>query len=240
MEPKPNDWPSILSLGKINKIAVGADSHVSHIVNPKKDIDVVVKEYDRIEFNSIDPKYAEEVLKQYYADTQKVKEMIEKNPNPLNQKIVIANENFSLDYRIVPQGSLLLERTKIVDVGDENYANIKRRQRKIKMSLGQKFFKGLDLQSLIENGNIREKRRAIDTQQIFLDNPKICIKLQKMVNMIFHYFSKKLNVYLAFDPVNVKPFLDKEGGKITVIITDLASNLKSYYESSPKFKKSEK
>jgi hypothetical protein len=48
---------------------------------------------------------------------------------------------------------------------------------------------------------------------------------------IFSYLSSQIDVNLGFSSINVKPFLDKENKKITIVITDLAGGLQSYYES---------
>ena len=216
MDKAPNGWNLVKKIGKITELGSGADSEVSRVSNHEKNVDLVIKEYGRLESGPNHPQNAEEILKEYYSDTEKARKLTEKNPNPLNQSIRIGNEEIFLNYEIESQGLLMLENESVNETPK-------------KMSLGQRFIGGFNFSLLMERESA-ESKLVPDSQQVFINNPRLCRELHKMVLEFFVHLQKTLSVHFIYNPMNVKPFFDEKEKRVRIVITDLASNLRSYYE----------
>ncbi|KKP87406.1 MAG: hypothetical protein UR90_C0006G0009 [Parcubacteria group bacterium GW2011_GWC1_35_8] len=244
MKESPNHFNPIKKLGNVNQISLGADSRVFRVVNPKEDVDIVAKEYSEIK---IKPEVVKEIIEQYYADTERAKKITNEQPNPLNQRVKIEDKIYSLEYRITSQGTIILNIPMVSNQSTRMWEIMhgipkkKKHQEKIenKTSLGQEFIDGYDLNLLMNyEGEFQSLPKGItDAQEPFLERKELGKVLCSMIEEFFSYLSKILNINLSFDSINIKPFLDKRNGKITLIITDLASSLEDYYKNSPKFKK---
>ena len=236
MEEK-NDWSFLKKIGKPKLIDSGADSRGFSVTSNENDeVKFVAKLYDRINFNSIEPTKAKEVLRQYYADTEEATQILEAEPNPLNQYIVINNETFPLEYVVIPQGAVMLEKNTKVSYHTKKGGFVQDEKRRVKALVGQKFINGANLGFLMDGEKIEPKGSAAETQRVFINNDKLCDELDNAVKELFPYLSKKLNVKFTYNSLNVKPFIDEKAKKVILVITDLAANLKIYYEQSDKFR----
>jgi hypothetical protein len=199
----------------------------------------VIKEYDGFELNMLDPEQIEEVLKQYFADTEEAKKKLEENSNPLNQTVEINGGTYALQYKIIPQGALMLEREKRIKKPFTIRDGIPAPERtgKVKILVGQQFIEGLNLSRFRNFDFVRGKQAK--EQLIFEDDLKSSLKiyekLSEKIMEFFSYLNKLFNSNFSFNPVNVKPFCDEKNKKITIVITDLSASLKDYYNASPKF-----
>ena len=117
MEEGKDDWDLLKKVRKVEPIDEGLDSAVFSVSSENDNgAKTIAKMYDRYRFNTIDPRHREEVLKQYYADTEEAKKFLEENPNPRNQSVEINGEIFPLHYQAVSQGSLMLEGAKAANL----------------------------------------------------------------------------------------------------------------------------
>lgn len=170
-------------------------------------------------------------MNQYYIDTEMATLMFKENPNPKEQSIKIDGEEYNLEYIIVPQGKMILEKEIKVDYLKERDV-IRTENKLVKASVGQKLINGLNMALLLNN----ETKISLDkTQAIFLKNDKLYNYLRDRIKEVFSYLSDSLKADFKFSAVNVKPFFDRENKKVTLVITDLARSLGSYYRNSPKF-----
>ncbi len=216
-------------VGKLNPIAEGWDSVVHSLTRPdNSDPSSVVKLYSESNFQTINPKDRRKVLEEYYTDTLKAMSILEKNPNPLSQSIQINGRKFSLKYKIIPQGKVLLE-----EAGEDRGA-IDNKVLALKASFGQKFVAGLNLSYIRRHVGIDDD--DFDKRQSFISGDSLlCSEIEDEAKRLFEYLSRELGVSFGFANVNIKPFLEEESGELLIVITDLAASLFKYYDESPKF-----
>ena len=107
---KSSDFENLHQFGQLNEVGKGIDSVVHRFRT--SDHDMMIKEYSKFVMRFGEP-LTKDVLSSYYADTERAQSLIEKNHNPLNQKITIKDRNCDLNYIVVSQGGVLLEGEKI-------------------------------------------------------------------------------------------------------------------------------
>ncbi len=212
---------------EVKPIDEGGDSTVYSIKNTETgEIESVAKNYDNFDLMGPgDPKVVEEVLRQYYLDTEKAKKMLEENPNPLNQSIEIGNTKYDLRYKIISQGEIILEQEKKNEFTKEKEI--------IKSSVGQEYVGGLNLHVLIE---YPKGSTTIEEQKIFVKDYKLYQKLTEIIKKLFSYLSQNIGANFIYGAMNIKPFINEKDKTITFIITDLAASLSAYHKSNSKHK----
>ncbi len=230
-----NEWELIHKIGKANFIDQGDDSSVLSI-ETKNGTKFTVKEYDRPRF-IVPPKYHERILKEYYGDTQKAANILKANPNPLNQFIQVGDKLLPLEYKIIPQGGMLLSRTKEITPYSDGLSG-ETKEGLYKTSIGQEFIEGLTLSSLKKGrkpGTYREAL-AFHKQEGLEENSVILSRIENYTISLFAYLSKEVDSYLTYSPINIKPFIDdQEKEVVLVLITDLASSFSNYYLKTSRF-----
>ncbi len=224
---RTTDMKVLDSLGKREHLDMGADSVVFR-VRGDREVDAVLKVYNGKHIkpkDAIHPKNLAEVLKGYYDDTEKAKEITDVNPNPLNQSVQIENEKYELAYEVVSQGSILFNGTSLVGGKSERTIEV----------FGQRYVDGYNLKLLRMLGQYSNPEvgtdarisniRKDETQAIFVGNVKLCAKLFDLINALFLYLKTSTRSPFDFDDLNVKPFIDRKTKKITIVITDLVADL---------------
>ncbi len=200
-------------------LGIGVDSYVYSIQGSGKPM--ILKRYLGVATDRWKPN--KQTLEQYYSDTEKAKNLLEKNPNPLKQFVIIYGERYYLKYEIISQGGIILKNTgQHIDTGD------------VWESLGQKFVSGLNLADLkpkIYSPIIRGKKAAPDPQQVFFqNNVELLEKIAQNTKSLFHYLQNETSIPFSYANVNVKPFIDQGKKTIIITITDLVAELKPYTE----------
>ncbi len=231
-----NEWDLIHKIGKVDPhIAHGDDSSVSSVKN-EDGFKVAVKEYNNPKFNWIRKEHQEAVLKEYYRDTDKAAEILKSNPNPLNQMIHVGEEEWPIEYKIVPQGAIMLEQSKNDLLYKDGAFRVE--EKKSKALVGQEFIEGLHLRALKnkDHPSSWETSAALQRQEMLWGNSEQCLQIENRTLTLFSHLSKTLSSHFTYSPINIKPFVDNENKKIVLIITDLASNLRDYYEKTLRFK----
>lgn len=194
----------------------GEDSYVYHISNPPRGINAVAKYYTGHTLSNITELRRKNILTKYYNDTEKVKTELEKNPNPLNQSIIINNEAVKLEYQVIPQGAIMLKNKEVPELDPNiNTATI----------LGQKRIRGFNISAL----EVSDKKEVLEDQKIFIEQKHIIPELKVYIRQFFIYVSDITGVFFEFASVNVKLFYDKKNRKIKIVITDLAASLSNPY-----------
>ena len=234
MNEGKDNWHFIEKVGKVNHAGEGGDSNVFSItLNETEKPSSVVKLYDGPGINSIDPEKVEEILKQYFIDTERAKQKLEREPNPFRQSIKINKETFYLEYKIISQGTIFMKKEKEVSFIEDN--KFKKSKRMVKAQVGQKFIHGLNMDVLPSKDFIAPNEECAENQAIFANNPDLCKKLNILIQELFENLSQSLVVSFSYGAMNAKPFIDYRNKKISIVITDLAGNLESYYTHSKKF-----
>lgn len=218
-----SNWKRLEELGNLEGLASGGDSYVSKLTTEKSK--VVTKEYDYL-VNSLGNSLSKEILIGYYADTERAQEILEKEPNPLNQSIQIDNKDYSINYIVVPQGGLLFESDRNV-----NYESSKVKSH---ISVSQKYISGLNMSNLAIGNFTKEVVSA--NQSSLYQNYKSLREIRILVVELFSYLNDNPKVEFTTADMNFKPFLDKENSTLQVYITDLAGSLVEYFLKSSSMK----
>ena len=218
MPEKSQDRKFLEELGEITYASSGFDSKVEKFTTAENES--VLKEY-----SSLQAAYGEEItheiLQCYYLDTERAQLLLEKYPNPLNQKIVLNRKSYDLEYVVIPQGGLLLEGNPNKDFKGESNS----------ISASQKFIDGLNLKEL----EIGLYHQATETngQAELESNHYFTEQMEVLGFRLIEHLNKNLGVEFGFALPNIKPFVIEDEKKIRVVMTDLAPSLALYFECSP-------
>ena len=193
----------IEAFGEKENFSYGADSDIFILKTEKGDM--IAKEYYGLRKNF----KPEEV------------QLLEQNPNPLNQSLELDNksilklhtQSIPIEYRVVPQGGMYLE------------DNEKHHQ----YVVSQKKVDGINLEKLLYY-----KKHELDDQGVFTDSG-VRQQLTDYSRKMFGYINKCLDVHFIYDSSNIIPHF--EDNKAVIYITDLAGRIGDYYQLSPRIKK---
>lgn len=232
MRPESSDWEKLHTMGQVSKLSGReGDSVVYGLRNDK--IEVVAKQYEALRERFVDPEWVEDILRQYYADTEKAEEILLETPNPLNQKIRIDDIDYDFSYAIVPQGGLMLK-------GEGTYSHraIEEEPVSAPLVVGQKFIKGQNLLSIMLSKRSPIKKNEMeDNQTALYGNEELCGQIVTESQKLFDFLNARLKVDFTYSRMNIKPFLKETDHKIEVVITDLAASITSYYDNSESLEK---
>lgn len=224
MPRKSRDWSSLEQEGVPERVDDGSNSTVFKVIQEGNQSAIAVKEYNTLSDN-VGVRRAKEILRQYHEHCIKAQELLAANPNPLNQKIEIAGEQFSLNYRIVAQGNLWFKGRK-----------------KAPLIAGQPFIGGMNLHDLNRQGIKASRNRDPDNtdpkmlvsvsheQYDFLDS-RIVLDLIVQIEALFEYLNRSMGTRFRFAERNVKPRVNYQEGKIEITITDLSDDLEYAYKT---------
>ena len=208
----------IEAFGEKDNFSYGADSDIFILKTEKGDM--IAKEYYGLRKN-FKPEEVKFILENYYADTESAQQLLEQNPNPLNQSLELDNksilkldtQSIPIEYRVVPQGGMYLE------------DNEKHHQ----YVVSQKKVDGINLEKLLYY-----KKHELDDQGVFTDSG-VRQQLTDYSRKMFGYINKSLDVHFIYDSSNIIPHF--EDNKAVIYITDLAGRIGDYYQLSPRIKK---
>lgn len=217
IEEKPSDWKRLKTNNNVEFLAKGSDSSVYKVQDYKSN--TIAKEYDKLQekFGKAETK---NILHNYYIDTERAKELLQENPNPLNQSIKIDGIEYTFHYTVVPQGEIVLEKYS------QEYPGLD----KVPLVIGQSFQHGLNYDDL-NNSQIDKKKleQMTDEQKLFYYSKSHLEDINKNCRELFDFLNKKLERDFSFAASNIKPYLNTKERRVEITITDLASSLQQYH-----------
>lgn len=211
------DIRQLNEIGKRTPLAEGDDSLVDKFATDK--FEMAAKEYHLLA-QDLGLELTKEIIQNYYADTEKAQSLLESNSNPLNQFIELGTNRFPINYKIVPQGGMMLDGE--LDHDGNPYPLV----------VGQKFIRGQNILGWNSSSDT-EGRHGDQSSLINVDAES---QLSNCFRKLVTHLNTELDVYFSNADVNMKAFMNKDGTEINAYITDLASSLKQYFAKSPRLK----
>lgn len=200
-------------------LGIGDDSIVFRYLDPVSKELKVLKVYSPLQ-HQLGKKRTYEIVERYVKDTQRVCELLDKNPNPISSSAVVDDQTLPVHFKVVLQG-------------------VVKNDKSIIYTEGQEYIDGDNLKELIGSYSTPHPRISIRTTE---NGIKLVPIRDDLMRLLFAQGLYDLSNFIRdsvmvgdgtvgelFSAPNIKPRINTCKGVVEMYITDLADSIHSFY-----------